>query len=287
MTYPASRRQASPSTERNPGAHLRRRILSAAFCVGTLLSVPGHAGNSPGAPTALAGKCPLLALAAMNRAPTPSAPKVPSGEDSCVVKARALDVAGAEVFDLRERARFLEFHVPGARQATLSELITRPGTSSHPTIVYDGGRFHSDALQLCERLQRAGFRQVHVVDGGIAAWAQLHALPESMALSRLSDTDMAAALSEPGSRSLVLDESLRSALPPGDAVLRPAGAARVILLATATTPSSAIRAQLRKNVTTFYWIGSPQRLRELRQTQLAQDRKRLAGPAVSKACSAL
>lgn len=207
--------------------------------------------------------------------------------DSCLVKAHALDIGDVEVLDLRERVRFLEFHVPGARQATVAELITRPGTSSRPTIVYDGGRFRSDALQLCDRLRHAGFRQVHVVDGGIAAWAQLHALPEALALNRLSDADVAAALAEPGSRPVVLDDSLRSALPPAKAAISPAHTERVIVLATTTTPLSAIRTRLKKSVTTLYWSGSPERLRQLLQTQLAQDRKRLAGPAVSKACSAL
>jgi rhodanese-related sulfurtransferase len=246
-----------------------------------------RAGTSPAVPAAAVGKCPLLVLAARNKAPPPSAPDVSSNGDSCLAKAHALDAGGAEIFDLRERARFLEFHVPGARQATITELVIRPETGSRPMIVYDGGRFRSDALQLCDRLRHAGFRQVHVVDGGIAAWAQLHALPEALALNRLSDADVAAALAEPGSRPVVLDDSLRSALPSAKPAVNPAHTERVIVLATATTPQSAIRARLKKGITTLYWSGSPERLRQLLQTQLAQDRKRLAGPAVSKACSAL
>ncbi|MCW0203582.1 rhodanese-like domain-containing protein [Rhodanobacter thiooxydans] len=228
----------------------------------------------------------MLVLAASNRAPPSSAPDVPGGKGSCLVKAHALDSHGTDIFDLRDRSHFLEFHVPGARQATITELVTRPGTGSRPTVVYDGGRFRSDALQLCDRLRHAGFHQVHVVDGGIAAWAQLHGLPEAMTLNRLSDTDVAAALAEPGSRPVVLDESLRSVLPvPEDAA--PASAERVIVLVTAATAQSAIRARLKKGITTLYWSGTAERLRQLLDTQLAQNRKRLDGPAVSKACNAL
>jgi rhodanese-related sulfurtransferase len=228
----------------------------------------------------------LLALAALNRTAPPSAPDVSGQKESCLVEAQVLDNHGTDIFDLRDRAGFLEFHVPGARQATVTELVTRPGTSRRPIIVYDGGRFRSDALQLCDRLRHAGFRQVHVVDGGIAAWAQLHDLPETMALNRLSDADVAAALAEPGSRPVVLDKSLRSALPVARDVT-PAGTERVVVLATAATPQPAIRARLKKGITTLYWRGTAKRLRQLLDTQLAQNRKRLAGPAVSKACSAL
>lgn len=287
MIYPVKRRRHQSPAVRSTRKLSRRIILSAAICLGTLPFISSWAGTSPAVPTVAVGKCPLLVLAAQNKAPPPSAPNMSGDGDSCLVKAHALDISGVEVLDLRERARFLELHVPGARQATVTELVTRPGTGSRPTIVYDGGRFRSDALQLCDRLHHAGFRQVRVVDGGIAAWAQLHALPEAMALNRLSDADVAAALAEPGSRPVVLDDALHSALPSAKAAISAARTERVIVLATATTPQSAIRTRLKKGVTTLYWSGSPEHLRQLLQTQLAQDRKRLAGPAMSKACSAL
>lgn len=236
---------------------------------------------------AIAEKCPLVALAAVNKAPPPSAPTVAIDRKSCLIKATALDTGGTDIYDLRDRGRYIEFHVPGAQQATVTELVTRPGTSTRTAVVYDGGRFRSDALLLCDRLRHAGFRQLHVVDGGIAAWAQLHALPETMALSRLADTDVAAALAESGSRPVALTESLRSALPPLMVAGRPHHIERVIVLATPDTPETAIRARLKKGTTTLYWAGTPERLRQLLSTQLAQDQKRLAGPAVAKACDAL
>ena len=231
-------------------------------------------------------RCPLLAQAALNKLPPPSAPLVSSDGKSCLVGASMLDMGGVDIFDLRERDRYNEFHVPRAQLATVTELITRPVPGSRTAVIYDSGRFRSDALLLCDRLRHTGFQQVHVVNGGIAAWAQLHTASEATTLSRLSDSDVAAALAEPGSRVEAMAESLRAVLPPKSG-LAAAKIDRVIVLTTASTPDMVLRSHLKKGVTTFYWAGTPERLRHLLNTQLAQDNKRLAGPAVSNTCSAL
>lgn len=287
MKYPAQRGRtqshATVYTESQP-----RATVWMATLVGVLLCVPALAGTAPMANVAnLPGKCPLLVLAAQNKVPPPSAPAVSSDRKSCLIKATALDARDADVFDLRDRARYIEFHVPGAQHSTVTALGTLPGTRARSAVVYDGGRFRSDALLLCDQLRHAGFRQMHVVDGGIAAWAQLHALPETMALNRLSDDDVAAALAEPGNRTVVLAESLRSALPSSTGAPVTAGTQRVVVLAVPSTPEATIQARLKTGITTLYWTGTPERLHQLLNTQLVQNQKRLAGPAVSKTCNAL
>jgi rhodanese-related sulfurtransferase len=233
-------------------------------------------------PATSADTCPQMALAA-RALPAPSrAPVAGSGGD-CLVAAAALDAPGAEIVDLRERERFLAFHVPGARQGSLTELMVRPGGRDRAVVLYDGGRFHADALQLCTRLRHAGLRKARVVDGGIAAWAQLHDQRMALTVNRLADAEVAAALGEPGSQAIALSSSLRFAVrgahtsPPG----------RRIVLADAGTPASRIQPLLGKGWVTFYWIGSARRLHELLDTQLAQERKRLQGPGVRNTCSAL
>lgn len=256
----------------------RRRLAGLAGCclalfTGTCLAQP---------PAAAADTCPQMALAA-RALPPPSRAPATGGGDDCLVAASALDAPGAEIVDVRERERFLAFHVPGARQGSLTELMVRPGSRDRAVVVYDGGHFHADALQLCARLQHAGLRKARVVDGGIAAWAQLHGHPKAVLVNRLADTEIAAALGEPGSQATALSSLLHFAV--GGA--RPSAPGRRIVLADAGTPLSHIQPLLGKGKVTFYWIGSAQRLHELLDTQVAQDRKRLQGPGVRNACSAL
>lgn len=233
-------------------------------------------------PVALADTCPRMRLAAQALPPPPKAPVVERGED-CLVGASALATSGAEIVDLRERERFLAFHVPGARQGSLTELLVRPRSRDRAVVVYDGGHFHADALQLCTRLEHAGLHRVHVVDGGIAAWAQLHRHPEALLVNRLADTEIAAALSEPDTQATALSSSLQFA---AHAARGPAPGRRIVL-ADAGTPASRIQPLLSKGLMTFYWIGSPRRLHELLDTQVAQERKRSQGPGVRNSCSAL
>jgi len=228
--------------------------------------------------------CPQMVLAARALPPPSKAPAAGTG-DGCLVAATALDAPGAEIVDLRERERFLAFHVPGARQLSLTELMVQPGGHDRAVVVYDGGRFHADALQLCTRLQHAGLRTARVVDGGIAAWAQLHDQRRALTVNRLADSEIAAALGEPGSQATAISTSLQFATR-GARTPAPAPVRRIVL-ADAGTPASRIQPLLGKGMVTFYWVGSAERLHELLDTQVAQERKRLQGPGVRNTCSAL
>nr|WP_199038781.1 rhodanese-like domain-containing protein [Dyella sp. ASV24] len=252
--------------------------------VGTLPLWSLHAATNNTA----AAQCPALVEAAKHKAPPQAAPTVrPSSGSSCLVSAAALDAPGVEIIDIRDRTQFLQFHVPGAQQASAATLTTLPGLRNRKTVVYGDGKFRSDTIQLCERLRQSGLQQVTVVDGGIAAWAQLHGREEVLATNRLSDAEIAAALAEPGNTPVILADSLKSLA----SVARSSGspkARRNVVLADAATPVSAIQAQLSKGAaTSLYWVGSSDQLSRLLDTQLAQDRKRLAGHGESATCSSL
>lgn len=252
---------------------------------GIVPSRPLYASNNSTA----AGQCPALVEAAKHKAPTPAAPTLhASPGDSCLVNAAALDATGVDIIDIRDRTQFLQFHVPGAQQASADTIATLPAVRSRKTVIYSDGKFRSDAAQLCERLRQSGLAQAHVVDGGMAAWAQLHGREEALATNRLSDAEIAAALAEPGNASIVIADSLKpvAATLPGNA--RSSKARRNIVLADAATQASTILTQLGKGSTTsLYWIGSAEQLRRLLDVQLAQDRKRLAGHGESATCSSL
>jgi hypothetical protein len=221
--------------------------------------------------------------AILAKAPPPKAPTVTANTGDCLVTAGALDAEGSEVVDLRESERYYTFHVPNAKHASVTELAMQPGVRNTAVVAYGSGHFHADALQLCDQLHHAGLRQVHVVDGGIAAWAQLHRLPETLTLNRLQDMEIAAALGEPSSQVTPLSPSLQF----GARKSRTAKAKRRIILADTNTPLPRIRAQLEKGTVALYWIGSARHLHALLDAHSAQERKRLDGPGVRNTCSAL
>lgn len=259
-------------------------VLGSSFVAATAVATPKPV-TSPSPASASGFACPLSASLAATKAPMPAV----ADDKSCLIAAKAVG-SNEEIYDLRDRTEFIEFHVPGAQNTTVGTLATMPRIGEKRVVVYDSGRFRSDAFLLCHRLRSAGMRQVKVVDGGIAAWAQLHARREALTLNRLSDADVPAALSEASSGAVVLAESLGPALrqfgikPSSAAAARPT---RAVLLADAQTSPTTIQAQLTKSATAFYWVGTADRLQTLLGAHLAQDRKRTAGPAEPKACGAL
>ena len=274
----------------------RRALLATGLLAGSCLVAPMVlAATKPGIPAPAyasapgsAPTCSMAAMVAAAKAPALRVP-VPATEDrSCLISAREIGRT-EDIFDLRERTAFVDFHIPGAQNATVGTLASMSRAGGKRVVVYDSGHVRSDAFLLCNRLRNAGLKQVKVIDGGIAAWAQLHAQPQALTLNRLSDADVPGALSEASGNVVVLAEAMRPALRQFGAKSSSAAgkSSRAVVLADARTPMSAIQAQLAKSRTTFYWVGAPERLQGLLGVQLAQDRKRIAGPAEPSACGAL
>lgn len=237
-------------------------------------------------PATSASTCPLAAApTATQNAPSHAAPE----DSSCLVGAKAVR-ASDEVYDLRSRSEYLEFHIPEARHSNAAELSRILRGSDKAVVVYDSGKFRSDAFLLCSRLRSNGFRNFRVIDGGIAAWAQAHRRPERLTVSRLSDAEVSAALSDPRNSALALDDALRPVL--SEHRIRQtssAGSGRRVIVADTTTPAEKINASLdgSGSAAAFYWIGSRDRLVTLIHSHLAQDQKRVAGPGQSATCSTL
>lgn len=224
-------------------------------------------------------------LAAATVAGPPASVPELADDGSCLVAPSSMKHS-APLVDLRGRAEFLEFHIPGASHSSIHELAAGAGRSDQPLFVYEGGRFRSDALQLCDRLRRAGLVRAKVIDGGIAAWAQTHGRAESLAVSRLADSEVSAALLDPSNSARALATSLSATV--AGLPSRKSKPHRLVLVADPGTPIASIQSRLStKDKVTFYWIGTNERLKSLLGTQRAHLHKRDAGPAVPKACDTL
>ena len=76
--------------------------------------------------------------------------------------------ASLAVFDLRSQQEFDEFHIPGAKRATLADLTrgTLPKTST--VVLYSEGGAHS--AQAWVLLRMRGYRQVFFLREGLYEW---------------------------------------------------------------------------------------------------------------------
>lgn len=209
-------------------------------------------------------------------------------DPTCLVKASSV-VAGTRLYDVRSRAEYQQFHIPGATSSSVSEVAHLLRSNTTPAIIYEGGKFHSDALLLCARLRSAGARNFKILDGGIAQWSQSNRHPERLVASRIDDAEVAALLTDPKTtasssagniRSLLSEHGIRQ----GAAI----ASGKRVLIVDPSTPDEKITALLDvRGPTAFYWKGDAPQLLALLHSHLAQHQKRVAGPAQSATCSAL
>lgn len=90
---------------------------------------------------------------------------------SSVPLVTADELGGARVLDIRQDNEFASGHLPGADHVELGELTTRAGDlPSGPTVVMCG---HGErAMGAASLLERAGHRNVAVLDGGPDSWVE-------------------------------------------------------------------------------------------------------------------
>jgi len=214
----------------------------------------------------------------------------PPAAASCLIDvARALPT-NAQVVDVRTVAEHSSLSIPGSVNRPLQSLVN---TGHDALVVYDGGRLRSDSLALCERLRRYGLRNFQVIDGGIAAWAQMHHPSAALAVSRLSDAEASAALIAGGSKVVVHSEALLAVLKKHSVDVAPKGndsSRRTLILAGEIVDHDRLEAELARKTgenTALYWIGAPQELDSLIASHLAQDARRRNGPMVNYNCPGL
>lgn len=76
------------------------------------------------------------------------------------------------VVDLRPKEAFSLAHIDGAINATPTDLHTKPYWRSRRVVLVGSGKGEHQLLQLCSSLKQAGYSEVHVLNGGMLAWAR-------------------------------------------------------------------------------------------------------------------
>jgi len=75
---------------------------------------------------------------------------------------------GLEILDLRARAEYEQFHIPGARHATLRDLTREPLARDSSIVLYSEGGAHSAQAWVLMRMR--GYRDVFILREGIYEW---------------------------------------------------------------------------------------------------------------------
>lgn len=201
-------------------------------------------------------------------------PQVGTDPSQCVIDAKRVTSA-VRLIDLRARPEYAAYHPFKADNHQLAQLLSQRPSG---IVVFDGGRLYQDAVLLCARLQSYGLNDVRVVGGGVSALARQLGAREALALSRLSDDEVAAALLSGNMRIQSLAQPHSQIVASFRISSAPRGQA--LILATDQT-------QITTAGNSVYWVGQPQRLRQLLQTSQLQERKREQGPGYNPNCAAL
>lgn len=78
--------------------------------------------------------------------------------------------------DLRQGQDFQRFHVKGASQLTLSQLLSKPYLQSKSLVLIGDARDDRETYLACTQLRQAGFQNTTLITGGMSQWL-LHGLP--------------------------------------------------------------------------------------------------------------
>ena len=75
------------------------------------------------------------------------------------------------VVDVRDRGAFDRVHIPGSMNLSLHELKARPYLGRRDVILVDEGSGTRDLARTAARLRSEGFERLHLLAGGLNAWA--------------------------------------------------------------------------------------------------------------------
>lgn len=78
--------------------------------------------------------------------------------------------ARPEFVDVRSTAEYEQCHIPGALNLPHYFIATKKYLKSSPLVLVDGGWGDSGLEQTAQELKAAGFAQVQILHGGLAAW---------------------------------------------------------------------------------------------------------------------
>lgn len=79
-------------------------------------------------------------------------------------------VGDSIVVDRRDASDFRAFHIEGAMNLGLADLIAKPYWRSKKVVLIGNGRAEAELYRECSRLKSVGYRSVHVLRGGMPSW---------------------------------------------------------------------------------------------------------------------
>lgn len=77
---------------------------------------------------------------------------------------------GSVAIDLRAAADFEAFHIDGAVNANLADLLGKPYWRGKKVVLAGSGKGERELYAACARLKQAGYKNVAVLRGGMASW---------------------------------------------------------------------------------------------------------------------
>lgn len=77
---------------------------------------------------------------------------------------------GSVAIDLRAREAFDDYHIDGAVNATLADLLGKPYWRGKKVVLAGSGKGEREVYAACARLKQAGYKNVAVLRGGMMAW---------------------------------------------------------------------------------------------------------------------
>ena len=93
---------------------------------------------------------------------------------ACAMPAGSIDAfvqgGGAVVIDTRTEAQFAQFHAPNAMRLDLPAVAYKAYLKDKPLLLVGTGRSDRELYAACTNLRGKGFKAVHVIAGGMAAY---------------------------------------------------------------------------------------------------------------------
>ena len=103
--------------------------------------------------------------------------------------------ANAQLVDLRLPVEYAAFHIEGAINLNAEELHIKPYWKNKAVILVGTGKGEADLYRECRRLKQAGYKNVHVMRGGMATWVAYAQpvsgrAPSAASLMQLSEPEL-------------------------------------------------------------------------------------------------
>lgn len=123
----------------------------------------------------------------------------PAPDLQCAVPAETvqqlLRQPGSVAIDMRSAADFEAYHIDGAVNASLADLLAKPYWRGRKVVLAGSGKGERELYTACARLKQAGYKNVAVLSGGMTSWLAAGKpvrgrAPSAQQLARLSAAEL-------------------------------------------------------------------------------------------------